>query len=93
MAHSKAKLKSSGDIASPCFRPFWIGKLSDKFHIKNVNTSSFNTDFSVMFKCTQKLYNVTLTASRCWPPLWSSDQSSRLQISRSGFDSQRYQIF
>jgi hypothetical protein len=30
MAYSKAKLKSSGDRASPCFRPFWIGKLSDK---------------------------------------------------------------
>jgi hypothetical protein len=30
MAYSKAKLKSSGDRGSPCFRPFWIGKLSDK---------------------------------------------------------------
>jgi hypothetical protein len=30
MAYSKAKLKSIGDRASPCFRPFWIGKLSDK---------------------------------------------------------------
>jgi hypothetical protein len=28
-----------------------------------------------------------------WPPLWSSGQSSSLQIQRSGFDSQRYQIF
>jgi hypothetical protein len=27
------------------------------------------------------------------PPLWSSRQSSWLQIQRSGFDSQRYQIF
>jgi hypothetical protein len=27
------------------------------------------------------------------PPLWSSDQSSWLQIQRSGFVSQRYQIF
>jgi hypothetical protein len=27
------------------------------------------------------------------PPLWSSGQSSRLQIQRSGFDSQRHQIF
>jgi hypothetical protein len=27
------------------------------------------------------------------PPLWSSGQSSRLQIQRSGFDSLRYQIF
>jgi hypothetical protein len=30
MAYSKVKLKSSGDRASPCFRPFWIRKLSDK---------------------------------------------------------------
>jgi hypothetical protein len=29
MAYSKAKLKSSGDKAPPCFRPFWIGKLSE----------------------------------------------------------------
>jgi hypothetical protein len=27
------------------------------------------------------------------PPMWSSGQSSRLQIQTSGFDSQRYQIF
>jgi hypothetical protein len=30
MAYSKAKLKSSGDGAYHCFRPFWTGKLSDK---------------------------------------------------------------
>jgi hypothetical protein len=28
-----------------------------------------------------------------WPPLWSSRQSSWLQIQRSGFDSRRYQVF
>jgi hypothetical protein len=28
-----------------------------------------------------------------WPPLWSSGQSSWLQIQRPGFDSQLYQIF
>jgi hypothetical protein len=28
-----------------------------------------------------------------WPPLWSSGQSSWLQIQRSGLDSRRYQIF
>jgi hypothetical protein len=28
-----------------------------------------------------------------WLPLWSSSQSSWLQIQRSGFDSRRYQIF
>jgi hypothetical protein len=27
------------------------------------------------------------------PPLWSTDQSSWLQIQRSGFDSRQYQIF
>jgi hypothetical protein len=27
------------------------------------------------------------------PPLWSSDQSSWIQIQRSGFDSRHYQIF
>jgi hypothetical protein len=31
MAYCKAKLKSSGDKASPSFRPFWIGKLTDKW--------------------------------------------------------------
>jgi len=31
MAYSKAKLKSNGDRASPCFKPFLIGYISDKF--------------------------------------------------------------
>ena len=31
MTYSKAKLKSNGDRASPCFKPFLIGNLSDKF--------------------------------------------------------------
>jgi hypothetical protein len=30
MAYSKAKLESNGDKASLCFRPFWIGNVSDK---------------------------------------------------------------
>ena len=29
LTYSKAKLKSSGDRASPCFKPFLIGNLSD----------------------------------------------------------------
>jgi ABC-type proline/glycine betaine transport system substrate-binding protein len=29
MAYSKTRLKSSGDRASPPFRPFWIRKLSN----------------------------------------------------------------
>jgi hypothetical protein len=31
MAYSKAKLKRSGDKASPCFRPFWIGISNFKY--------------------------------------------------------------
>jgi hypothetical protein len=41
-------------------------------------------------------FDLTSYQKRChctWPPLWSSGQSSWLQIQRSGFDSQRYQIF
>jgi hypothetical protein len=30
MAYSKAKLKSKGDKASPCFKPFGIEKLSEE---------------------------------------------------------------
>ena len=31
MGYSKAKLKSNGDRASPCFKPFLIGNISDTF--------------------------------------------------------------
>jgi hypothetical protein len=31
MAHSKAKMKSSGDKESPSCKLFWIGKLLDKY--------------------------------------------------------------
>jgi hypothetical protein len=30
MTYSEAKLKSHSDKASPCFRAFWIEKLTDK---------------------------------------------------------------
>jgi hypothetical protein len=30
MTYAKARLKSSCDKTSPCFKPFWIGKLSEK---------------------------------------------------------------
>jgi hypothetical protein len=37
--------------------------------------------------------NLSADILRTWPPLWSSDQSSWLQIQRSGFDFRSYQIF
>jgi hypothetical protein len=40
MAYSKSELKSSSDKASPCFRPFWIGTISDMFTY---------TDFTIRF--------------------------------------------
>jgi hypothetical protein len=40
---------------------------------------------------TEFVYVMYVEESR--PPVWSSGQSSRLQIQSSGFDSQRYQIF
>jgi hypothetical protein len=40
----------------------------------------------------QRLSAFTHVMSITGQPLWSSDQSSWLQIQRSGFDSQRYQI-
>jgi hypothetical protein len=36
---------------------------------------------------------ITLILSECWLSLWSSGQSSWLQIQRPGFYSRRYQIF
>jgi hypothetical protein len=38
-------------------------------------------------------YTYFLSELQFRPPLWSSSQSSWLQIQRSGFDSRRYQIF
>jgi hypothetical protein len=36
-SHLRPRLKSNGDKASPCFRPFWIGNLSDRnFPIRTV---------------------------------------------------------
>jgi hypothetical protein len=37
MANSEAKLKSSGDNASPCFRLIWIGKLSNVYQGRRVH--------------------------------------------------------
>jgi hypothetical protein len=40
MVYSKAKLKSNGDKASPCFRPFWIGNAlyNGPYHGFHLNT-------------------------------------------------------
>jgi hypothetical protein len=62
IAYSKVKLKSSGDEASPCFRPYCIGKLSGKclpirtlLHILISRTSFMGTPHSIRI-----LYNTSL---------------------------------
>jgi hypothetical protein len=50
MEYSEATLKSSGDKASPYFRPFWIGNVSNK-------CSSIRTLLHVSFKHT--LFSLT----------------------------------
>jgi hypothetical protein len=45
MAYSKAKLKSSSDRASTCFRPFWIGQL---LTIKYINLQTVNHRITVL---------------------------------------------
>jgi hypothetical protein len=51
--------------------------------VENVNTNNYN------FLLHRYLYN----RRHIGPPLWSSGQSSWLQIQISGFDFRRYQIF
>jgi hypothetical protein len=74
---------SSYSLAS---KSFWNGLF---FILKNNSR-----DISVL--CVGSIQNVTLKRvllSYCYrPPLWSSGQSSWLQIQRSGFYSRRYQI-
>jgi hypothetical protein len=72
MAYSKAELKSNDDGASPCFRPFWIGKLTDKCllirtliyvlfkHILINLTSSMGTPNSMRI-----LYKTSLLTESC----------------------------
>jgi hypothetical protein len=60
MAYSKAKLKCSGDGASPCFRPFWIGTISDKcLPIQTLLYVSFK---HILIKCFSLLW---VNASCC----------------------------
>jgi hypothetical protein len=67
MAYSEAILKSSGDRESPCFRPFWIGKLLDKFYpcgfycTFNLNTFSISlTNFMGIPNSMRILYGTSL---------------------------------
>jgi hypothetical protein len=56
-----------------------------------VRVPGYRTEMYCFLWGTNWIYICYVEKSR--PPLWSSGQSSLLQIQRSGFDSRRYQIF
>jgi hypothetical protein len=60
MAYSKANLKHSGDKSFPCFRPFWMGKLSDKYlpiHHCTSYKPIFETVCAISFLTILELYS------------------------------------
>jgi hypothetical protein len=60
MAYSKAKFKSKGDKASPCFRPFWMGNVLDKYLLGwTVLQVSFNHALMGTPNAMRILYNTT----------------------------------
>jgi hypothetical protein len=71
MAYSKTKLKSSGDRSSPCFRPFWIGNLSDKclpiWTLLYVSFKHILINLTTYIHGYLKLYE---TAVQYFPPHW-----------------------
>jgi hypothetical protein len=67
----------------------WLWKLLKTTTCMN-NTSNIKKQDTTMLQVACILLTMKVGI---WPLLWSSGQSSWLQIKRSGFDSQRYQIF
>jgi hypothetical protein len=63
-----------------------------KFHVSAVISGSVSVD-KERNQPPQWLLGIRLNSHISWPPLWSSGQSSWLQIQRTGFDFRRYQIF
>jgi hypothetical protein len=60
-------------------------------HVSSCLSEARTTDYNGRYtKWIQSLRNF-ITLGMCPPPLWSSGQSSWLQIRRSGFDSRHYQ--
>jgi hypothetical protein len=48
---------------------------------------------SIRLSLVSGVYVTVIRVWHWWPPMWSSGQSSWLQIQRFGFDPRRYQIF
>jgi hypothetical protein len=75
MAYSKSKLKSSGDRASPCFRPFWIGQL---LTIKDVNLQTVNHGSnSIRNKYSLEEFKIRLSYES-WDSVFSNNDNMNL---------------
>jgi hypothetical protein len=64
--------------------------LTKLFHTQLKCHSFFHMQFHLIAICTSTF---SILYKNVWPPMWSSGQSSWLQIQRLGFDSRRYHIF
>jgi hypothetical protein len=72
MAYSKATLQSSGDRASPCFRPFWIEQL---LKIKDLNLQTVNQcSYSIINKYSVEEFKIRLSCES-WDSIFSNNDN------------------
>jgi hypothetical protein len=79
-------------------KAFWrkvvVGnKVRNLFFNEFCKSHAFRDNLNITLSCPLDASDVSVTEPSYRPPLWSSGQSSWLQIQRSGFDFRRYQIF
>jgi hypothetical protein len=93
MCLATSKLRRAGCGTEEMFETWPYGRWRVRRIVATVSTkrnSSCLTEHKRSWKL-ERLFRIALEHYR--PPLWSSGQSSWLQIQRSGFDSRLYQIF
>jgi hypothetical protein len=65
-------LKSSGDRASPCFRPFWIGQL---LTIKDINLQTVNhPSYNIRNKYSMEEFKIRLSYES-WEGIFSNNDN------------------
>jgi hypothetical protein len=76
-------------------RPEGLGKLKKIIHLIGSRTHDLSACILVLQPLSYRMALIQIIHNKCItilrPPLWSSGQSSWLQIRRNGFDSQHYQ--
>jgi hypothetical protein len=72
VAYSKVKLKTIGDSASPCFRPFWTGQL---LKIKDINLQTINhRSYSIRNKYSMEEFKIRLSYES-WDSIFSNNDN------------------